>query len=412
MTDISSGVELVGSELDRGQLRSAASQPTGALVVGGDHPGLGVVRSLGRRGIPVHVIDDQFSISSFSKYAGRVTRVKDLRDERKTVDAVLEVGKRFNLKNWVLFPTRDETVAAFSRYRDELSSFFRVTTPEWNTVLWAWNKKNTYELAEQLNIPCPKTFNPRSLAELEPLYDKLPLAIKPAVKENFFYATGAKAWRADTKEQLQELFERASRQLKAEEILIQEIIPGDGDRQLSYCAFFRDGQAHSTLLARRMRQHPREFGRAATYVETIELPEIEELSERFLKAINFYGLVEVEYKQDPRDGKYKLLDVNARTWGFHSIGRPAGVDFPYLLFADQIGESVPRCRAKGGIGWLRLLTDVPVAVSELVHGHMKLGAYITSLRNTRTESVFAVDDLMPSLGELIMLPYLITKKYL
>jgi len=380
-------------------------------VIGGDHPGLGIARSLGRRGIPVHILDDQFSISRFSKYATHVTRVKNLRDERKTIDAVMDVGRRFKLQDWVLFPTRDETVAAFSRHRDELSSIFRVTTPAWNTVQWAWNKKNTYELAAQLDIPCPATFNPRSVAELAPLYARLPLAIKPAVKENFFYATGAKAWRADTKEQLIQLFERAARQLKPEEILIQEIIPGDGRQQLSYCAFFRDGQAYGTLLAKRLRQHPREFGRAATYVESVELPEVEGLSERFLRAIDFYGLVEVEFKQDPRDGKYKLLDVNARTWGFHSLGQVAGVDFPYMLFADQIGKNVPRCRGRAGVGWLRLLTDIPVSLSEMLRGHLKPGAYLESLRRTRTESVFSSDDMMPSLAEAAMLPYLIFKKH-
>ena len=380
-------------------------------MIGGDHPGLGIARSLGRRGIPVHILDDQFSISRFSKYATHVTRVKNLRDERKTIDAVMDVGRRFKLQDWVLFPTRDETVAAFSRHRDELSSIFRVTTPAWNTVQWAWNKKNTYELAAQLDIPCPATFNPRSVAELAPLYARLPLAIKPAVKENFFYATGAKAWRADTKEQLIQLFERAARQLKPEEILIQEIIPGDGRQQLSYCAFFRDGQAYGTLLAKRLRQHPREFGRAATYVESVELPEVEGLSERFLRAIDFYGLVEVEFKQDPRDGKYKLLDVNARTWGFHSLGQVAGVDFPYMLFADQIGKNVPRCRGRAGVGWLRLLTDIPVSLSEMLRGHLKPGAYLESLRRTRTESVFSSDDMMPSLAEAAMLPYLIFKKH-
>lgn len=400
------------SEIDRPRSSAKPSQVTGALVVGGEHPGLGVVRSLGRRGIPVHVIDDQFSISQFSRYAQHVTRVKDLRDEQKTIDAVMEVGRRFDLRNWVLYPTRDETVAAFSRNREELATFYRVTTPGWNTTQWAWNKKNTYELAAHLGIPCPATFNPRSVAELEPLYARLPLAIKPAVKENFFYATGAKAWRADTKEELDDLFARASRQLKPEEILIQEIIPGDGTRQLSYCAFFRNGQAHSTLVAKRLRQHPREFGRAATYVESVDLPEVEELSERFLRAINFYGLVEVEYKQDPRDGKYKLLDVNARTWGFHCLGRPTGVDFPYLLFADQLGESVPRCRGRAGVGWLRLLTDVPASFSDMLHGHMKPGEYFKSLRKTGIESVFSFDDMMPSLAEAAMLPYFMSKKYL
>ena len=383
----------------------------GALVVGGEHPGLGVARSLGQRGIPVYVVDDQYCISSFSRYVKRVVRVPDLRDERRTIDAVLEVGRKFDLKDWVLFPTRDETVAAFSRHQTELSEFFKVTTPDWETIQWAWDKKNTYELAGKLNIPCPQTFNPRSSDELVPLYSKLPLAIKPAVKENFFYATGAKAWRADTPDQLHKLFAKAGEQIKPEEILVQQIIPGDGDRQFSYCAFYKDGHAHSTLIARRDRQHPREFGRAATYVESIELPVIEELSERFLKAINYYGLVEVEFKQDPRDGEYKLLDVNARTWGFHTLGMPAGVDFPYLLFADQVGEPAEGRRGEAGMGWLRFLTDGPTALSDMVHGKLSLKSYFGSLHRTQVESVFCKEDPLPFFAEMALLPYLIARKY-
>jgi len=157
----------------------------GALVIGGDHPGLGIARSLGRRGIPVYILDDQHSISSFSKYASRVIRVKDLRDEQETINSVLEVGQRFGLEGWVLFPTRDETVAAFSHHRARLAEFYRVTTPDWDIVKWAWDKKNTHILAKQLGIPAPETWNPRSLEELAALYPRLPLAIKRRSKKTF-----------------------------------------------------------------------------------------------------------------------------------------------------------------------------------------------------------------------------------
>lgn len=289
---------------------------------------------------------------------------------------------------------------------------FRVTTPEWDIVRWAWHKRNTYQRAEQLGIPVPRTFTPRSEAELSSLNEHLPLAIKPAVKENFFYATGAKAWRAETPEQLKQLYRKAAEQIPQDEILVQEIIPGDGQTQYSYCAFFRNGRAESTLVAKRLRQHPHEFGRAATYVETVEMPEVDELSLRFLKDINYYGLVELEFKRDPRDDRYKLLDVNARTWGFHTLGAAAGVDFPYLLYADQLGESTIKSPARAGVGWLRLITDMPTVASGLLNGNVKLAAYFQSLKRTKIESVFCVKDPLPSLAEILMLPYLAYHKCL
>ena len=398
---------------DRTSPESAPSRRSdvGAVVIGGDHPGLGIARSLGRRGIPVYLLDDQFCISQFSRYAARVVKVDNLLDERKAVDSVLEVGRRFNLRDWVLFPTRDEHVAAFSRHREELAQFFRVTTGEWESVEWAWDKKKTYELAEKLGIPVPKTFNVRSADELSNLYSRLPLAIKPAIKENFFYATGAKAWRANTVKELHQFYEKASAQIRPEEILIQEIIPGDGSEQFSYCAFFDQGKPYSTLTARRARQHPREFGRASSYVVTVDAPAIEELSERFLRSINFHGLVEIEFKRDPRDGKYKLLDVNARTWGFHWIGSACGVDFPYLAFADQLRLSTEQTRAPAGVGWLRLLTDVPTAISDFAHGSLSLPGYLRSLRSARVDAVFSWQDPLPFFAEFLLLPYIIAKKY-
>jgi len=107
-----------------------------------------------------------------------------------------------------------------------------------------------------------------------------------------------------------------------------------------------------------------------------------------------------------------LLDVNARAWGFHSIGMAAGVDFSYLLYADQMGKKVDRCRGRAGVGWLRLITDVPTAASYLWHSEMSLGSYAESLKRTRTESVFCWKDPLPAIAEVGMLPYLAAKKYL
>lgn len=115
----------------------------GAVIVGGEHPGLGIARSLGRRGIPICVIDDQRSVSEYSRYVDHVIRVKDLRDEANAVESLLEAGERHGHHGWVLFPTRDEAVAAISRNREKLAQLFRVTTPAWETTKWAWNKKNT-----------------------------------------------------------------------------------------------------------------------------------------------------------------------------------------------------------------------------------------------------------------------------
>jgi D-aspartate ligase len=386
--------------------RNATGGP-GGIVLGGDFNGLAIVRSLGRRGIPVCIIDDEHSISRFSRYATHAVRVPDLRDDGRTIETLLDVGKRLGLGGWVLYPTRDETVSVLSRHRDALAARFRVATAPWSSVRWACDKRRTYALAERLGIPVPKTWYVRDAGELETLASALPLAIKPAIKERFIYATKAKAWRADSLAELIARFEAASALVGSEEVMVQEVVPGDGREQFAYCAFFKHGRAIGTMVARRWRQHPPEFGRASTFVETVDVPILEELSERLLREIDYYGLVELEYKRDPRTGEFKLLDFNARTWGYHSLGQRAGVDFPAMLFADQVGETVAPRRAAAGIRWIRLVTDLPTGAVEVLGGRIGWRSYLRSLRGVHTESVFSREDPLPGIAELGLVPYLV-----
>jgi D-aspartate ligase len=388
-----------------------ARDAVGAIVIGGDYQGLGIVRSLGRRGVPVCVIDDEYSISRFSRYSKSFVSLANLRDQRHVVDSLLEIGNRLGLDGWILYPTREELVAALSHNRAELSKVFRVPTPDWESVKWAWDKRNTYRLAQELDIPTPVTHYPENIDQLAQL-DSLtpPFAIKPAIKEHFFYATKAKAWRANSHSELRTLFEKASELAGNGEIMVQELIPGGGSQQFSYCAFFRDGEAVGKMVVRRTRQHPLQFGRASTYVETVDIPLLEELSERFLRAIDYYGLVELEYKLDPRDSRYKLLDVNARTWGYHSLGAKAGVDFSYMLYSDQVGLPVSICKGRPGVAWVRTTTDLPAAMIGILSGETDLKGYLRSLRDCNVEAVFSASDPLPGLAEVVLIPYLALKR--
>jgi D-aspartate ligase len=382
----------------------------GAIVLGGDYQGLGIVRSLGRHGVPVCVVDDEHSIARVSRYTCCWERVADLGDEQSLVEDLLRIGRERDLAGWVLYPTRDETVAAIAHNRERLASVFRVPTAEWETIRWAWDKRSTYELAESLGVPTPRTWRPDTVEELDSIDGEPPFAIKPAIKEHFFYETKAKAWRADSEVELRELVAKALDIVGPGEVLVQELIPGDGERQYSYCALYEEGEPVATMVARRLRQHPAEFGRASTFVETVDAPAVEELSHTLLSHIRFNGLVELEYKRDPRNDAFKLLDFNARTWGYHTIAAEAGVDFPYLLFRSQLAQTVNPQRTRTGVSWVRILTDVPTAVLEILRGRLRLGAYLRSLRRADVEAVFSREDPLPGLAELALIPYLSLKK--
>jgi D-aspartate ligase len=398
---------------DLPQLHTASSpfaRDVGAVVLGGDYQGLGIVRSVGRRDVPVCVVDDERSIARHSRYCRSHERIADMGDEERVVEDLVRLAQRRGLEGWVLFPTRDETVAAIARNRDRLREVFRVPTAPWDAVQWAWDKRNTARIAEQVGVPAPRSWQPATVAEIDAIDSEPPWAIKPAIKEHFFYATKAKAWRADSRAELRTLLERAWAIAGQGEMIVQELIPGDGRQQFAYCALYAKGRPLATMVARRLRQHPPDFGRASTFVETIDEPEVESLSERVLGSIAYDGLVELEYKRDPRDGRFKLLDFNARTWGYHTIAQAAGVDFPYLLFRHALGLPVELQRATPGVRWVRLLTDLPTGFVQIRAGDFGVREYVRTLRSADVEAVFSRNDPLPGLAELALLPYLAVKR--
>jgi predicted ATP-grasp superfamily ATP-dependent carboligase len=159
------------------------------------------------------------------------------------------------------------------------------------------------------------------------------------------------------------------------------------------------------MVVRRWRQYPPEFGRWSTYVETIDLPVLERQSEEFLRAIDYYGLVELEYKQDARDGRYKLLDVNARAWAYHSLGYARASTSPALLYADATGRTVEPVRARPGVTWVRLLADLPVGLSEMVQGRRDPRSLLHTVFRSDIEAVASVRDPAPALAEVGVMPY-------
>ena len=387
-----------------------ASANVGGVVIGGGCQGLGIARSLGRHGIPVCLIDDEISIARASRFVRHAIRVPELRTEQGLLAALKLARGKFDLSGWVMYATREENVASIAANREELQKDFRVPSPGLASVRCAWDKREVYGLAERLNIPVPRSWFPQSEEDLAAIEVDSPVILKPAIKEHFFYTTHAKAWRAGNPTELLDAFRRATKIMPASEVIIQEMIPGGGEQQYAYCSFFREGQSAASMTVRRRRQHPSDFGVASTFVETISLPELAEPSCRFLAAIDYYGLVELEYKRDPRDGAYKLLDVNARTWGYHTLGGPAGVDFPYLLFRDQVGTPAEEMDAREGVRWIRLTTDVANAVRDIFAGRLRPGEYLRTLRGVNTEAVFSLDDPLPGLFEIALLPYLAVKR--
>jgi D-aspartate ligase len=394
-------------------MMSQRNEQPGVVIVGGSFHSLGAARNLAEHGVPVFVLDSGVCISRFSRRVERFIKCPSVGDEARFVEFLLRIAEEEHLNGWALFPSTDESVRALALHWERLSGHYRLTLPPWETVRFLYDKWLTHQLAQERGVPVPATHRPENASDLASMNLDFPLVIKPTVSKQFMAATKKKAFRANNQEELARLYEQAAAVMEPSEILIQELIPGGTKNLYSFVGYFRDGVPIAGLSAHRIRQHPMEFGRASTYVETVQLPELERLATQLLTGLAYTGLAEVEFMWDEKGGRFVLLEVNPRIWGWHTIAIRAGLELPYLTYAGAIGLEVPVGSAREDVKWVRLVTDIPTALSEMLSGRLTVREYVASMSGDIGDAVLSLSDPLPFFADLLVAAhnYLLNKGF-
>ncbi len=285
-------------------------------------------------------------------------------------------------------------------HRAALDHAYRVVAPQWPAARIAGDKRLTHEHAAAVGVASPWSFYPSNRDEVAAVDCRFPVILKPTVNAGRNAFTAAKAWRVDDRAALLARYDQAVALVEPNAIMLQELVPGAGTTQFSYAAVWSAGEPVASLVARRTRQYPVDFGFTSTFVETIEQAEVEDASRRFLAPLRYDGLVEIEFKRDDRDGSFKLLDVNPRPWTWIGLGAAAGVDFPLIQWRLAMGERAPPQRGRAGVGWCHAARDFVSACQQIAGGTLKPRDYATSLSRPMVFAAFAADDPLPGIVDL------------
>jgi len=377
-----------------------------AICVLGDHiQSLGIVRIAGRLGYRVILInDDTMCISRFSKYC---TKFITYRTESELFDNLTRLSESEN--GILLMPTNDRFVKYVVDHHEYLSSRFTMSTPAPAVLNVCYNKKLTYQKALELGIPIPESHFPETYEDITAISKNLsfPVIIKPSVMHNLYDMTGKKVYVCQNRDDLLRNYSKAIRIVKPSEIIIQKLIVGRAKNLYSYCSFFANSRVYGSFIAHRIRQKPMDFGISTTFAVSVLNEEIKKSATRFLKGIDYFGLSEVEFMYDPDDATYKLIEINPRTWKWHSIANKLGINLIQMLISYFNGiEIMKRENNKQDRGWIESITDTYVAVGEIIKGRMTLGEYLSTLSVEKEHACFDRRDPMPALGYMLLLPYL------
>ena len=127
--------------------------------------------------------------------------------------------------------------------------------------------------------------------------------------------------------------------------LVQTFAPGIGIGVF----FLRwQGKVLATLMHRRLHEVPHTGG-VSSLRETWWNDEVHADALRRIESLDWWGVGMLEYRWDAANGRFYLMEFNARFWGSLHLALFAGVDFPRLLVDAWSGLPVPPIRATPGV---------------------------------------------------------------
>lgn len=366
---------------------------------------LGVIRSFGRRGIPVVYIDSgQHMIARYSKYITKRLNCQSFEEsETQLIDVLLDFGKQID-GQMMIVPTSDRHVLALSKHKQKLEQFYHLPVPTYETVQKLVNKKSFYKLLAEMQIPHPKTYFAESLTELQSIGRKVafPYIIKPAYSFRFGEEFGRKNFVIKSSQEL----DRAVGILRDKnlDVMIQEIVPGK-ETYMFYAYFNRKSEPLAICGYEKIRQYPPEFGSGSFCKSDWRASPVEECIQ-LLQDIEYYGFAEPELKRDPRDGEYKLLEINARTTTQNRLAAACGVDIEYVAFLDAVGRRTKSLLPfRRNIFWVDDFFDLLSCLMLLTRKELDIEDIVESLKAKKVHSVAAWDDPAPLVVHAIELGY-------
>ncbi len=366
-------------------------------------PCLGVVRGFGRRGIPIVYIDsERTATAKYSKYISRRLKCPSPSEsEDGFISALLDFGKKLD-NRIVIIATADEYVLALSKHKKELEQFYIIPVPSFEIMQSLVSKKRLYRLCAEMHIPHPNTYFPEGADELRLMGREIdyPYIIKAEFTLAFQKKFLKKCLVIESPNQLDWVVDR----LKGEEFefMIQEIIPG---RELyNVCSYFnRKSEPVAICGWDKIRQYPPDFGSGTCCISRWRAEPIDQVTS-FLKAVGYYGVSEVELKKDPRDGIYKLIEINARTTSQNRLAAACGIDAEYIAYLDANGYDIESpIHQCDNIIWVDDFTDFISYLIDLKRKNTTVTEAFRLLMVKKVHSAVAWDDPVPVIARIVNL---------
>lgn len=362
---------------------------------------LAIMRSLGKLGIRViGIAQNDDSIALRSRYCADSHTFDFSRSGPDELEDLLHRIAGAQDAKPILLATTDETAIFVADSYEKLSADYQIAQNSGPLVSQLANKMTMWKLAVNHNVPVPYTVLPSSVDEAREYANgfQYPVMLKGAMGNRLYQKSGLKMMAAHNEQELIEYFLRLE-DPENPNVMIQELIPGPDDEVYIFNGFFNaDSYCTAGFTGKKIRQYPIHKG-CASMGECRTFPEVSDMTIRFMREIGYKGILDIGYRKDPRDGQYKVLDINPRVGqAFRIFVDEHGMDVVramYLSLTNQPleHEVVPR----EGRRWIIEDMDAISALDNRREGLLTYWQWIKSMRRVEEAMFFDIRDPMPFL---------------
>jgi D-aspartate ligase len=362
------------------------------------HLGLGLVRSLGRLGITMYGIDqDRWAPGMNSRYCHE-TFIWDVdkASPEATAQYLLKIGKKIG-KRSLLFHTADESAHLLAEYARELEEWFIFPHQSPKLVDALASKKEMYFLAKEHCIPTAETLFPQTRDEVVQFLDRVsfPIMLKGIDGQRLEQRTGKKMVIINTPDDLLSHYDWME-DPEHPNLMLQEYIPGGDDTVWMFNGYFnRESECLVAFTGKKIRQAPVYTGYTSLGI-CLKNEAVEETTKSFMKKIGYKGILDIGYRYDARDGKYKVLDINPRIGAtFRLFVADNGMDVARAAYLDLTGQHVPLSTTQEGRKWFVEDRDVVSCIRYYRDKKLTVSQWLRSFKGVQEAAYFAADDLVP-----------------
>ena len=383
-----------------------------AIVLTLSPTGLAVARALGAQGVEVYGIDfNRTEVGHFSRWVKRPADLAHLPPGDELLEGLYSFATSLDTPP-VLYVAGDPYIDFVSQNHERLRECCVLPDsmcPEIASLFL--NKESFYRRCQELDIAMPTTFFPQNEEEAKEASKALryPAIVKPTHGHRFRKKLGGKKLlEVETPEELVQWWCRF-RDWGGDAVL-QEIIPGP-ESNIFVAAVYSDAgfDARSIFTAHKVRQYPPVYG-SGSYMESRWSKEVADMSAEIIRDLKYPGICGTEFKWDPRDEQWKLIEINPRPTLWFDLVRAAGVSLIWDAHCDLTGSANPTASGtqKDGVRWQLLARDLASALHFMGCGELSVLELVSRVLNPANKNYAATALSDP--GTLIGAPVNILAK--